>query len=214
MSATVRPSRDLRILQHRSLERVARLRGVVDESLLRVDSSRNRSDTASIDHAIAYTIIELDNLWAGTARSLFLSAAFRARDGSGTRVELSKVPQPSDAAEALKHAGGRADRWWKQRSLLRALENVGASNAPQVQMALNATPNVFEYLHTFRNFYAHRGHGTRQKLEASLRKLQFPRHYSATRALISPRPTRGRPRPQPLVLDWLDEMRTTIELLV
>ena len=210
----MRPSRDLRILQRGSLKRIARLRGFAGNHLLDPASAVSGGHARSRDLVVAYTVIELDNVWARTALSLFLSTAFLARDGTGARVVLSSVPPPKDAAEALKQSGERDDGWWRHRALLRGLGKLGASNVPQVQMALNAAPDVFEHLHTFRNFYAHRGHGTRQRVEMSLGQLQFPRHYTATQALTLPRPTRRDARPQPLVLDWLDEMRITIELLV
>ena len=210
----MRPSRDLRILQQRSLRRVVHLRVVAGDSLSPMIAPKSGMDHRSVDLLVGYVVIELDNLWAGTARSLFLSTAFRARDAGGKHVYLSKVPQSNSVSEALRHLGKRDVRWWRHRFLPRALGYLGASNLEQVEKALNASPGVFEHLHTFRNFYAHRGYGTREKVEISLRQLQFPRHYTATQALVSPRPARGRPRPQPLVLDWLDEMRTTIELLV
>ncbi len=184
------------------------------DGLMQPTPSAADDRTQAFDPLIAYVVVELENLWASTAQSLFVSTAFRARDGAGTRIELSKVSPPSDTAEALEHASEYANRWWRHRSLLRALDNLGASNLQQVQLALNVAPGVFQHLHTFRNFYAHRGKDTREKVVQSLGNLRFPRHYTATQALTSPRPTRGRPRPQPLVLDWLDDMRDTIELLV
>ena len=171
-----------------------------------------RRREAGLDLPIAYTVIELDNLWAGTAQSLFVSTAFEARDGSGQVVEWTKETPPKSVDEALKKSGVRFDKWWMHRMLLRALRKVGASNESQVQAALNASPDVFEHLHTFRNFYAHRGSGTREKVQESLHQLRYSPRLTATEALSLPRPGRG--RPQPLMLDWLDEMRIAIELLV
>ena len=187
---------------------------------------------APVDPAVAFVIIELDNLWASIARSFFLSVAFCARDGTGNRVKLSKATKARSTDEALTHAIRRCrprrykpglngpwtwsdePLWWKPGTLLDAIDEIGASNYQQVSAAMSAAPNAFSYLHTFRNFYSHRGKGTRSEIVRDLRHLQFPTTYTATIALTSAMVAKGRVRPQPLVLDWLDDIRNTISLLV
>ena len=224
----MRPSKDLRILQRNGLGRVMRLDGYMRFWL----PTAGRQHGRLTDEAVAFVVIELDNLWAGVARSLFLSAAFCARDGSGKRVQLSKVGEARSAQEALDHAIRRAGRarhrrppggswkaydeptWWKARTLLEVLDEIGASNYNTVSVAMNLAAGTFPHLHSFRNFYAHRSKGTREALVPGLRRLRFPTTYTATRALTSPATLRRGRRPQPLILDWLNDIRNTIESLV
>ena len=188
--------------------------------------------TVHVDSVVAFVIIDLDNLWMGIARSLFLSAAFCARDGAGSRIQLSKVTRAQSMDEALTHAIRRCRSanykagskgpwawreeppWWKPHTLLEALDEIGASNYQQVSAAMSASPKVLQHLHKFRNFYAHRNRETRANLVEDLRNLQFPTTHTATRALTSPMVDQGSVRPQPLILDWLDDIRNTIEFLV
>ena len=190
------------------------------------------SDLDSLESAVAFVIIELDNLWAGVARSFFLSVAFRARDGNGNRIQLSKTTRARTTDDALTHAIRRCKprlfqrkqtgpwtwfdepRWWHHRTLLDAMDEVGASNCGQVSAAMSQPPGAFYHLHTFRNFYAHRGEGTRTEIIGGLRQLKFPTSHTATAALISPAIQAGQIRPQPLILDWLDDVRNTISMLV
>ena len=185
-----------------------------------------------VDPAVAFVTIELDNLWAAIARSFFLSVAFCARDGTGHRVQLFNAMRAQSIDGALTHAIRRCKPrlykqrqsgpwtwydeppWWKARTLLDALDEIGASNYQQVSTAMGAASNAFSHLHTFRNFYAHRSQETRAEVVGELRRLQFPTTYTATTALTSPIPLQGQFRPQPLVLDWLDELTNTISLLV
>ena len=219
----MRPSKDLRRLQRSSLARVKLLRTYTSAELAGTPARR-------LDPAIAFVVIELDNLWAGVARSLFLSTAFGARDGSGHRLTLSRVTLARTVDDALTHAMRRCrkarykpgssgpwtwndePRWWDRHVLLDALDELGASNAQRVGAALSASPGVFAHLHAFRTFYAHRDEGTHSRLGPALQKLGFPTKHTASEALTSPAPAGA--RPQPLILDWLDDMRDTIELLV
>ena len=224
----MRPTRDLQSLQRSALARTGRLHAYMS-SVLTFGATPK---PVPLDPAVAFVIIELDNLWAGIARSFFLSVAFCARDGTGSRIQLSKAAKAQSTDEALTHAIRRCKPWlykkgrngpwtwrdeplwWKPGTLLDAIDEIGASNYQQVSAAMSVSPNAFSYLHTFRNFYSHRGRGTRTEIIGGLRRLQFPTTYTATTALTSPIVWQGNVRPQPLVLDWLDDIRNTISLLV
>ena len=224
----MRPTRNLQTLQRSALSRTYRLHAYMSSVLSRSATSR----PSSVDSAVAFVIIELDNLWVVTARSFFLSVAFCARDTWGSRVQLFKTAKARSTDEALTHAIRRCrgprykpgmngpwtwwdePLWWKPKTLLDALDEIGASNYPQVGAAMSASPSVFAHLHTFRNFYAHRSSGTRAGVVSGLRRLHFPTTYTATTALTTPALMNGRLRPQPLIFDWLDDIRNTISLLV
>ena len=228
----MRPSYELVKIKRSGLVRAIRIRAQVTSIVGPQPSVGGRVDAEAVDRAVAFAIIELDNLWAGVARSLFLSAAFAGCDATGTPLSLSKVSRPRNTDEALTHAircikGSNYKRgstgpwtwrdeppWWDPGTLLRSLQEIGASNYQQVNVALGAYPDVFVHLHAFRNFYAHRGKDTRQQLIPHLRLLQFPTTHSATLALSSPNPNVPLFRRQPLLLDWLDDVRATIGLIV
>lgn len=224
-------TRDLRYLKRSGLTRTARLHAYMSRELAPLASLGASRRSHSADPAVAFVVIELDNLWAGIARSLFLSAAFCARDGAGNRLQLSNVARAKSTNDALTHAIRRCKkseytgsngpwtwsdepRWWLPGTLLDSLDEIGASNHNQVSTALGASPGVFDHLHIFRNFYAHRDRGPRARLAQALRRLQFPTTYTATQALTSPAADPQGVRPQPMILDWLDDIRNTIALLV
>ena len=228
----VRPTRDLGRLQEAGLQRVGRLRAHVETVVQKGGDGREGDFASGLDSGIAVAIIEMDNLWAGVARSLFLSTAFRGRDAEGRPVTLG-IPRAQTTDEALGHAIKRCKKdvydakegvgpwgvgdepaWGRTRNLLAALDAIGASNYERVSGALSLTPRVFAYVHVFRNFYAHRGKDGRMQVEGVVRAHQLPTSYTPTRALVSAVPAQGGVRPQPLVLDWLDQLRGTIELLV
>ena len=228
----MRPRYDLTKIKRSGLVRATRIRTQVANIVAPRLTTAGGVEDESVDRAVAFAIIELDNLWGGVARSLFLSAAFCGVDATGTRLRLSNVPRSRNTDEALTYAirslkGSNYKQgstgpwtwrdeppWWSPATLLKSLQDIGASNYQQVNTALGAYPDVFEHLHVFRNFYAHRGKDTREQLIPHLRSLQFPITYSATVALNSPNPNSSLPRSQPLVLDWLDDVQATIGLLV
>ena len=224
----MRPNTQLLTLQRSALTRTDRLHSCVSSALMQPQTVK----PVPVDSVVVYVIIELDNLWVSIARSFFLSVAFCARDGRGNRLQLSKVNKARTTDEALTHAirrcrgnnykhgmngpwtWGDEPLWWKPHTLLDALDEIGASNYHQVSSAMSASPGAFAHLHTFRNFYAHRSRGTRDKVVTGLRRLQFPTTYTATVALTSPMLRNGTTRPQALVFDWLDDIRNTVHLLV
>lgn len=224
----MRPTRNLQNLQRSALLRTDRLHAYISPLL----TASYPAGLRSIDSAVAFVVIELDNLWAGTARSFFLSVAFCADDGKGHRVHLSNAPRARTTDEALTHAIRRCKPsrykpgqrgpwdwsdepgWWNPTTLMESIDEIGASNRLQVSKAMSTSPGAFAHLHTFRNFYAHRSEGTRTEIVGRLRRLLFPTTYTATAALTSPRIEHGVIRPQPLILDWLDDVRNTISMLV
>ena len=187
---------------------------------------------SGLDPGIAVAVVELDNLWTGVARSLYLSSAFCARDGTGKPLDLG-VPPCRTTNEALGHAIKRCKEdvfsakdgvgpwevgdepaWGRTKHLLASLDAIGASNYDKISGALSLTPKVFPYMHTFRNFYAHRSMEAKIQVEGVVRAYGLPTRCAPTRILVSPVVTPEGVRPQPLILDWADELRETMELLV
>ena len=227
----MRPARDLWHIQDASVARVERIGEFVYDVITGSRRSVAPFRVREVDAAVSFAVVELDNLWVQTARSLFLSSALGGRDALGSRVVL-QVPRAADINEAMVHAvrACRPDKyesnptgpyrwheepfWWKTRSLLDSLRSIGASNVNRVSGALSLSPSVFAYLHTFRNFYAHRSQGTMGLVNKALLRLGVPENSDVTAVLASPIVVGRVSRTQPLVLDWLDEMANVLRAVV
>lgn len=161
-----------------------------------------------------------------------MSTAFCARDGEGQPLTLEIEPCRT-TSEALGHAIRKCKKdvyddkngagpwdwadepaWGRTRNLLVSLEAIGASNYGRVSSALSLAPKLFPYMHTLRNFCAHRSLDGRRQAEGVVRAYGFPTTHTPTQALVSPAKVLGGVRTQPLILDWADELHETINLLV
>ena len=216
-------ARDLRRLRRKAVGRLLRLRLIATQSCVTNAPIQER------EPGVTYTVIELYNLWYTFSRSLFLSASFGALDGTGKRVALSAGRRPGSLQEALTPAVRLNPRsknrqppwtWWDEPRwvrtdvLLGALAAVGASNRPKVGAALSAPTKVFDELSPFRHFYAHRGRDTAAQLAPLIRARAIPSYLRPTEALLVPAASLGTTRPQPLLLDWIDDVTNAVLLSV
>jgi hypothetical protein len=227
----VKPSRDLRRLQDSGVSRVARLRDSVEECItspvVRTSSDRDRY--------VSQGIIELHNLWYQFSRCLYLSSAFRARDGSGSRIALAKVGTARSMEDALTHAirrtkirayqkkAGKASPMWtwsdeppwaSSKILLDTLDEIGASNYQTVAAGLSTPTAVAPHLTRVRNFYAHRSKGTSTNLGGVFNSYLLPANEHPSVTLLRHARSGGVPRPQPLILDWIDDIAGAITLVI
>lgn len=228
----MRPRRDLTSLQGAALRRLEALRGHTVGVLVREQQSSDDGHFASgVDGNIAFVTIELYNLWSSVARNLYLALALGARDATGRYLSV-QVPRPTSEEEAVGHAVKRCrpsiykrrkgqgpwkwqdePDWWDPVELLKAIDAIGSAHLSTVSGSLSNSPSAFTYLRSFRNFYAHRGRDTRRRLLPVMGQLQMPSRYTATEALVARGRTRRGLRPQALILDWLDDVRDTVDLL-
>ncbi len=177
---------------------------------------------------VTYCVLELYNLWYSFSRSLYLSAAFGARDGSGVRVAVA-VSRPGTVDDALTHVIRLNPRhatksppwmwmhepnWANTTNLLSALNAVGASNTSQVSAGLSAPSTVFGGIIPFRHFFAHRGRDTLQNLHAIILPYSISPTLRPTEVMLSRAVVLGVPRPQSLLLDWIDEVLNTIAIAI
>jgi hypothetical protein len=212
----VNPSYRLDRLNRVVRKRIARLRSVV--------SPYSLPASAEADRAVAWAIIEANNLWAGFLRAYYLSAAIHAKTASGTKIVFSSATF-ADFQSALKFAAKLKDprfrkafvsrrdepAWHDARDFLRLLRMVGASNLPQIQAGLAYSTPFFSHLATIRNFYAHRCDDTSRKAgNVGVRLgLSATPNLHATEIMCSRLPK----RPQNIATDWLDDIRNVIDLL-
>ena len=219
-------------MQSVALRRLEALRSYTVNVLAQGGQSSGGYFAAGVDGNVAFVTIEAYNLWSSVARNLYLALALGTRDGQGGYVPV-QIQRPTSEEEAIGHAVKRCrpgtfkrkqgkgpwrwqdePDWWEPGHLLNSLDEIGSAHLQTVQASVSASPGAFMYLRSFRNFYAHRSRDTRQKLVPVLGQLQMPSRYSATEALVTRGRTRGGLRPQALILDWLDDVRDTVDLLV
>lgn len=106
-------------------------------------------------------------------------------------------------------------KWADPDVLLDTLDEVGAASRPIVSAALSTgVTRTIEELRITRNFYAHRGEDTRLRVAMTLGATRMPPHAHPTAALSRPVFVRGVQRPQPLIADWVDDLRDALESMV
>ena len=221
----MRTTRDLRRLRRAALGRADRLAAIAFNAATLPRSS----DALTQDHLTSYCVIELHSTWYGFSRSLYLSSCLGARDSSGKRVSLSRVRRATTESEALSHAVRRCKKWrykatktqwswtdepaWaRSGNLLDALDEVGATNYATVSAALGlpGVAQVLEHLTDFRNFYAHRGEDTRARAAFHALTYALSPRLPPTAILQSNGLRNGVTRTQPVLMDWVDDVRLLI----
>jgi hypothetical protein len=221
----MRPSRDLRRLQGACLKRLDRLRSVA------VIATAAGAPPVERETGVTTVVLELYNCWYSLSRSLYLSSAFRAREPGGGRVQLLAVPCARTVDEALGHAIRRnkpavfarrkppwtwADEpsWASSKVLLDSLDEIGASNLPTVSAALSIPVATIDNLAPFRHFFAHRGRDTVRRLRPLVSPYAISPTLRPTEALCAHAGGAGGLRPQPLLVDWVDDVVNVVSLLV
>jgi hypothetical protein len=102
--------------------------------------------------------------------------------------------------------------WARSSNLLNALDEVGAANYPLVSAALSlpGANQVLDHLADFRNFYAHRGEDTRSRATQHALAYALNPGLPPTSILQSHGLRNGATRPQPVLMDWVDDVRLMI----
>jgi hypothetical protein len=175
------------------------------------------------DYIISYVTIQCLNLWFVFSRTYFLSCVLSPLRENGTRVTCnSSIRTFNDAINQAKIAINWRRQyeppWGKTQIFIDSCNAIGCSNHQEIQNAFsiqisNNQYDVFEDLPKFRNFYAHRNEDTAN--EALNIAIQ---HYSIPIIPISSHPTKmllqsAYGRPQSLILDWIDDIINTVDLL-
>lgn len=202
-------------LGEKATRRLFRLRGLIDTFAPPIQTEKDR--------VVAFAAIEALNLWDSFARSYYLSCVFGAKLRSGSAVRLSLAGlRTADAAvrSAMASAGRRAPigglirrrdepSWHDVQLLLKLFQYVGASHLAQLQSALSYPTDVFRFLPTVRNFFAHRNRDTAHKVRDAAPLLGVLGPSKPSDIVCSWRAN----RPQNILADWLDDMRTVILLM-
>jgi hypothetical protein len=163
------------------------------------------------------------NLWFVFSRTYFLSCVLSPLRENGTHVTCnSSIRTFNDAINQAKIAINWRRQyeppWGKTQIFIDSYNAIGCSNHQDIQNAFyiqisNNQYDVFEDLPKFRNFYAHRNEDTANEA------LKIARHYSIPTIPANNHPTKMllQPtyrRPQScLILDWIDDIINTVDLL-
>lgn len=203
-------------LQRQAVRRLLRLASVLDSSPLAADEQ---------DRRVAFVTIEALNSWMQFCRFFYLACALGAKDASGARVvpANARYATVDDALTFAIHQvnpklRGKTGPWtpreeptWHQTGeFIKIMRALDPANLGTVITAVSLTTNVFAHLPTFRNFFAHRGDYAARRAQRLATDYLVSTQLHPTRILLSYPPG----RPQPIIREWLDELRIVVELMV
>lgn len=203
----------MRIVRHLGrLQRVARRRLLVLKALAPPIWSPSGPDR---DRYVSFVVIEVANLWSQFCRCYFISCALRAKRVTGVRVmtAMSLTTKNDVITFAVKY--NRPNRtgtgpwswrdepaWQKPTTVLNLLQQLGASNLSQAQVAFSHSTTVFQHLPTMRNFFAHRSEATATQLHSVARSVRGPTGLKASDVLCLPRP-KGT---ESILREWIEDL--------
>ena len=175
------------------------------------------------DKLLGHVVIEGLNTWSNFQRAYFLSCVLRAWKEDGLRITLSN-PTVRTLTDGMGICMQTCKPWiwargtWQRRdeppwhdpqTLIRATNAIGCSHNVQIVAAFSTGTSVFAHLPTFRNFYAHRNDDTARKARVLALQYSISSSLQPTQILLS----RSYGSPQPLVLDWFDDLSAVVSML-
>lgn len=210
-----------------------RFESLASTAMARLTIFRSRALNASLAGSAAARIdlsvvtIELLNLWTNFCRSYYLSCILKPRRVAGGRVVAGSFAG-STFTDAIRVAmtlhkprvqplpNGTFDRrheptWYDTTVFSTSCAALGCSNLADIQAALSTGTRAFLDLPVFRNFFAHRNAYSAAKV-----RVVAATHYSIPTIRRHPADVvAARPygRPVPLLVDWIDDIVTTIQFL-
>jgi hypothetical protein len=211
------PTRRLARLRSRASGRLGKLRQEAAAASL-------SSDYRIRDRAAEHLAIALLNSWANFNRAYYLSTILAPTRAKGGRITVDPKCRGWVYRDALDNyivvvkgwtltAGVKWTRrdeaaWHVVDNLIAACADLKCSNQKDIESAFAAGQKVFGDLPTFRNYFGHRNEETLQKALRRAGSYGIPATTPAE--IMLARPIR---RPQPLVMDWIDEVDVTVEFL-
>lgn len=171
---------------------------------------------ASRERPVAsFLVVETLTLWANFARSYYLSCALGTKSPDGGRVSLG-MPLFLDERSALGFAAGGETTtsrnepiWHDFNAFGRVMTGLQLADPTRLTTGLAYSSKVFTDLPPCRNFFAHRSMGTASKIKTVARRNGIDPNLPASDVVCSPASGRS----QPLVTDWIDDVRAIVEIL-
>ena len=214
----MRPTRELARLRRDVAAYLGRLREQA-ANVLADNSPHSR-------RVFSHVTIELLNTWAAFSRSFYLSCVIRPRRMRGGRIVATAFTGAGfNDAIGVAMARHRPSRpplpggGWNRRDeptwhdiavLLTSCTDLGCSNLTQIQAALSTGTGVFNNLPPFRNFFAHRNSATAQSARNAASSYTVPTAGRHPADILRQRP---HGRPFPILLEWIDDVDVTVELM-
>lgn len=165
--------------------------------------------------AASFLVIEAVTLWANFGRSYFLSCALGTKSPDGGWLGIG-VPRFTDEKTALRFVAQREATtsrgepiWHDFAAFGRVMTRLGPTDPTRLLTALGYQSTVFRDLTPCRNFFAHRTLSTARKVKNVARRNGVNPALPASEVVCS----NASGRPQALLVDWLDDLATIIELL-
>jgi hypothetical protein len=211
----MKPTRILTRLCRITCRRLLRLKALVQDAA---------SGVCHQDRTVAFVTIELQSAWSNFIRAYYRSCWRRPRTGSGHRIAMVV---PGGAAHEL---GFAVTRWrpratptatgeWHRRDepswhnpaiLITLARELSFTNRADIATAFSSGSRVFLDLPVYRNFFAHRGHGTfRAAMQNAVERYGIAHAATPSMALLSRPPGLA----QSLLADWIDDMFLTAQFL-
>lgn len=219
----MRPTKRFVVLHRSAANRLQRLRNIAA-----VATHRPVAMFSEANREVSYVTIELHTTITNFARAYFLSCTLNPVTESGTRIScMSSVTSAEDAIDAAmkackfsawKSAGGRKlwDRreeppWHQPATLMKSCQEIGCTHHANIVAAFSLPASVFIHLTKARNFFAHRtdSTATQARAIASSYSISITGNEHPSRVLCVP----AYSRPQPLILDWIDDVENVVGLL-
>lgn len=210
----MRPSKYLRNLHIGISRRLSQWRTLVH-------TETTRFSWPESDRVLSYVTLRCLNTWANFCRAYFLSCVLLPWRENGSQITVGDLTIRTfdDAISATMRRLRPWMRTWSRRNeppwhvpntLIKSCEEIRCSNYQDILRAFSTQFRVFEHLPEFRNFYAHRNQGTVMRVkEIAARQYSMQVNGHPTEILLR----RPHNRPQSLLLDWIDEIDITVELL-
>lgn len=204
-------------LQKSACKRVRRLRDIVAPLPGTLEGH-------AVEMQTAYVAIEALNMWTNFVRAYYLSGMLGAKRVGPGRIGVDHIQTNENAAIGLAvlqwrpNATPKADGSWERRDeptwhnpsfVTPICAAQGFSNLTDLYAALSTGTRVFTDLPVFRNYFAHRNRRTRNAAVALANLYGIPGVSRPSSVLLA----RPLARPQSLILDWLDDLRFTVDYM-
>jgi hypothetical protein len=211
----MRPTKNLVQLRQKTSHTLSKLRTLADRA--------SGLPTAATNQTLAYVTIECQTTVWHFMRAYFLSCTLSPITESGVTITCASAIRtfddavnasmrrlkPSIAARLTRVTLRDEPPWHNTDTLLNSCDAISCSNYADIQAALSLPTKAFKHLTKFRNFYAHRNEETLKIAKDIASYYTIPTNGHPSQILC----TTAYGRPQILILDWLDDIRLTIELL-
>ncbi|RWA99916.1 hypothetical protein [Mesorhizobium sp.] len=214
----MRPVTDLTKMRVAFNGRLRRIRRVIASTLTGPADDHAR--------ALAFAVVELDNLVMSAMREFIISSLRGARTATGARVTVTGNFGSADAvgayvlsivqAVSFQRLGSPHSVNRRQEAKIRDPRQVeqvlvacNASNVTSVRNALSLNTSLFSDVATVRNFYAHRNGDTWEKVrrQARNRGILTIKHPDELMSYHLPG------RPVSLIEDWLDDAELFFDVI-